>query len=225
MWSESGSFPSRNPDAARVRIPLPGDEKKMNPGDMPGAADLEAARAAVLILSAAHKAPSSAAGLQLDGEALSADEAVRRLASLPKPLTLSSELLDGRVSIRPDVPDPSWPELPEGGGVFRHAREGSEPGRTDIQLEGASDHVLLSLEGMETLLRDYVIQVPYGLAGDLPTDTQQEQGIRWIVRVGGVAITTTNVDDLGLDEPLRSIIAEEFRKAQELGGGRDGSAG
>ncbi len=197
----------------------------MPTGDTSGAADLEAARATVLILSAAHEASSSEAGLQLDGEVLSANEVARRLASLPKPLTLSSELLDGRVSIRLDVPDPSWPELPEGGEVFRHAREVSEPGRSDILIKGAGDHVRLSPEGMEALLRDYVIQVPHTLAGDFPTEAQRDQGFGWIVRAGKGAILTTNVDYLGLDEPLRPIIAEEFRKAQELGGGRDGSAG
>lgn len=197
----------------------------MTTGDTSGAADLEAARAAVLILSAAHEAPSSEAGLQLDGEVLSADEVARRLASLPKPLTLSSELLDGRVSIRLDVPDPRWPGLPGGGAVFQRAREVSELGRSDILLEGAGDHVRLSPEGMETLLRDYVIRVPHTLAGDPPTEAQRDQGFGWIVRAGEGAILTPNVDDLGLEEPLRSIIAEEFRKAQELGGGRDGSAG
>lgn len=181
-------------------------------------AELQAARATILLLRAALPGGDTVRQLQIhpDGEIESSEQAARRLAVMAKPLHCQGHVVGPLLEIVCDEasPEDESAELMRRSSPIRMALSRAEstdaPG---ILLIGAGESVLLSRSALEEWTRDYAIDVRYGMSGDDPTPGQRVQGIRWVIEFGPGAVSTMSVDDLDLPEPLRSTIAEEFKRA------------
>jgi len=135
---------------------------------------------------------------------------IKRASTADDHSTMPADFDKLRAEFAAQTRTPTWLGLALSGATDPHIR--------DILLVGLDETLTVSAEDLQVFSDKYELDFP-PTVGSGPSDTLE--GIRWIVQFGPPGIMTTNVDDLNLAEPYRTIIGEEFERMKaEAGKGR-----
>jgi hypothetical protein len=199
------------------------ESKMADSQDTPNETELQAARAVLLVLGAIVEDGETVESVRIAGFPPSGvEQAAQYLASIRKPVRCGAHVWDGVLVVShfpffgtheyPGIRYSPWPpsdtRTPLGG-----------DGEPRVLLRGSVHEMILQRGTLETAREAYVIDGLRSVAGNPPSSGEAEQGITWVIEVGApvAGISTTNVDDLNLEEPLRSIIQAEFERVKREG--------
>ena len=182
----------------------------------PGNIDLQAARAALLLLKATVPGGESVYRFRLgsSGEAEPAEATAVRLVGMGKPLRCTASVNGAALEIAMNDALPAdYPpfEIQRSAPIRMALSEVPDLDAMSILMTGAGESLLLSGRVVQAWTRDYPIGVPFSMSGDYPTEEQRAHGISWVIEVGHEAVVANSPDDLSIPEPFRQAVSEEYR--------------
>jgi len=142
-------------------------------------------------------------------EAANIARLIKRASKADDRSTLPADFDKLRADVAAQTKTPTWLSLA--------ISEATDPHIRDILLVGLDETLVVSAEDLQAFADKYEFDyLPTVASG--PSDTLE--GVRWIVQFGPPGVMTTNVDDLNLREPYRTIISEEFERMKAEAGKR-----
>jgi hypothetical protein len=93
----------------------------------------------------------------------------------------------------------TFPGAGDGGPDYR-------PAAPDVLLIAADQSLLLSTDALPVWRRDYLIDMPYGIAGWEPTEEQRAAGVVWVLDAGQGGTLALDPDELDLPEPVGTLV-------------------
>lgn len=167
-----------------------------------------AARAVLLIIAGAASGQVNRLAFEIRGAVMTLDGAADWLArARHRTIIIDRANYDGvfHLSIRGRSDPPSGP-LATAGTLVEGVHEG------DILFQTSQGSLRVSDAAWQVLVDRYDIQIPFTIAADPATREQIADGYSIHAKVGPAGTISRAVNELDIDEPLRSVIKREFER-------------